>query len=202
MNLRPAIIVLAAAGPPRRTAGAAASAPIAPPSPGRDPRVVLGATIGHAIQTHWRVITVTTPGLAPLVSEWVATRDLVVLSAEDQARGTGFAISAGVAAQADADGWLLLPGDLSLVAPSTLLAVGAALEDHPAAYAQYRGRRCHPLGFAAELYSDLITLQGEDGARRLLGRYPAAGVEVDDPGVLGDNDAPDERAAVRAAGAL
>ena len=32
------------------------------------------------------------------------------------------------------------------------------------------------MGFSAELFSDLVRLSGEDGARRLLARYPAATV--------------------------
>jgi molybdenum cofactor cytidylyltransferase len=42
------------------------------------------------------------------------------------------------------------------------------------------------VAFAGELFSELIRLSGEGGARRLLARYPAKGVEVDDPGVLQD----------------
>ena len=41
---------------------------------------------------------------------------------------------------------------------------------------------------APELYSELVTLSGDEGARRLVARYPAHGVEVDDPGVLVDVD--------------
>jgi molybdenum cofactor cytidylyltransferase len=100
----------------------------------------------------------------------------------------GYSISAGVAARPNATGWLVLPGDMPMVQTSTLLAVAAALADHPVAYAQHRGRRGHPVGFAAELYSELVTLSGDEGARRLLARYPAHGVEVDDPGVLIDVD--------------
>ena len=48
--------------------------------------------------------------------------------------------------------------------------------------------RGHPVGFAAELYSELVTLSGDEGARRLVARYPAQGIEVDDPGVLIDVD--------------
>ena len=59
---------------------------------------------------------------------------------------------------------------------------------HPVVYAQHRGRRGHPVGFASELYSELALLSGDEGARRLVARYPAQGVEVDDPGVLLDVD--------------
>ncbi|UUX94590.1 NTP transferase domain-containing protein [Aquabacterium sp. J223] len=79
---------------------------------------------------------------------------------------------------------MLWQADMPLVRASTLLAVARALSHHPVAFAQYRGRRARPVGFSAELYSDLARLQGRDGAQRLEARYPAHGVEVDDPGVL------------------
>ena len=57
----------------------------------------------------------------------------------------------------------------------------AALEHHAVAYAQHHGRRGHPVGFSAELYSELMMLSGDEGARRLVARYPAIGVEVGRP---------------------
>jgi molybdenum cofactor cytidylyltransferase len=83
------------------------------------------------------------------------------------------------------------------VKPSTLQAVARAIETHPIAYAQHQGRRGHPVGFAAELYSELVALTGDEGARRLIARYPAAAVDVDDAGVLIDIDTVDDLAAVR-----
>jgi molybdenum cofactor cytidylyltransferase len=55
------------------------------------------------------------------------------------------------------------------------------------------------VAFAAELYSELIQLSGDDGARRVMLRYPAHGQEVDDPGVLLDVDTPPDLEAMRAA---
>ncbi|MDE2157898.1 MAG: NTP transferase domain-containing protein, partial [Burkholderiales bacterium] len=80
---------------------------------------------------------------------------------------------------------------------ATLLAIAAALEEHAVVYAQYRGRRGHPVAFAAELYSELIQLSGDDGARRVLLRYPSHGQEVDDPGVLLDVDTEADLDAIR-----
>jgi molybdenum cofactor cytidylyltransferase len=54
------------------------------------------------------------------------------------------------------------------------------------------------VGFAAELYSELMMLSGDEGARRLIARYPAVGVDVDDPGVLLDLDTEADLAAMRA----
>ena len=55
------------------------------------------------------------------------------------------------------------------------------------------------MGFGAELYSELTNLSGDEGARRLVARYPAFGVEVDDPGVLIDVDTEADLALVRSA---
>lgn len=158
---------------------------------------VLGTTLRHAIETQLPVVVVTTAALAPLAASLLATRDILVLSEYEATRGMGASIAAGVAERADAAGWIVLPGDMPLVQPGTLLAVAGALDEHAVTYAQYRGRRGHPVGFAAELYSELIQISGDDGARRLVLRYPAHGLEVDDGGVLLDIDTPADLDALR-----
>ncbi|HOB94841.1 MAG TPA: nucleotidyltransferase family protein [Aquabacterium sp.] len=162
---------------------------------------VLGQTIGHAIESRLQVVVVTTEPLAAEAARWVARRDVVVLpevgSPGGQALGMGFSIAAGVAARADGGGWLVLPGDMPLVRPETLVRVAQGLAHHAVAYAQYQGRRGHPVGFAAELFSELVQLSGDEGARRLMGRYPSQGIDVDDPGVLIDVDTTDDLAAVQ-----
>jgi molybdenum cofactor cytidylyltransferase len=162
---------------------------------------VLGATLANAIATGLPVVVVTTAALAGLARGQVASRDIVVLppvggeSAEPL--GMGFSIAAGVSARPDASGWLVLPGDMPLIATDTLTRVARSLADHPIAYAQHHGLRGHPVGFDAELFSELVTLTGDEGARRLIARYPAQGVEVDDPGVLIDVDTEADLAALR-----
>jgi molybdenum cofactor cytidylyltransferase len=153
---------------------------------------VLGSTLQHAIASHLQVVVVTTQALADVACRSVAARDVIVLpevgAPGQTGLGMGHSISVGVAARPDADGWLILPGDMPRVQPVTLQAVARQLEHHAVAYAQYRGRRGHPVGFSPELYSELSALSGDEGARRLIARYPALGVEVDDPGVLVDVD--------------
>lgn len=153
-----------------------------------DGSTVLGCTLRHAIESRLPVVLITTEAIVPHASAWLARRDIVVLSAEEAARGMGSSIAAGVLARAGAPGWLLLPGDMPLVRPQTLRAVAGALQTHPVVYAQHRGRRGHPVGFSGELYSELIMLGGDEGARRIVARYPVHGQEVDDPGVLIDVD--------------
>lgn len=153
---------------------------------------VIGTTLRHVLASHLPMVVVATPAMAEPARLAVAARDIVVLpevgTPGPEPLGMGFSIASGVAARPDASGWLILPADMPLVQPATLLAVARELRHHTIVYAQHRGQRGHPVGFAAELYSELVTLEGDEGARRLIARYPAHGVEVDDPGVLIDID--------------
>ena len=199
MGGRPAVIVLAA-GKGSRFLGADHKL-----AQSLGPMTVLGCTLQHAIASHLQVVVVTTPALADVACRSVAARDVIVLpevgAPGQSALGMGHSISVGVTARPDASGWLILPGDMPQVQPVTLQAVARELEHHAIAYAQYKGRRGHPVGFSSELYSELSALSGDEGARRLIARYPAVGVDVDDAGVLVDVDTVADLEEVRRAGA-
>lgn len=221
MRFRPSIVVVAA-GRGSRFRAAVAGAPVAPSGaagavsalPGEvrngDVRkleqpfgssTVLGTTVRNAVQSQLPVVVVTVASLASVAAAHLARRDIVVIDDDEAASGMGHSIALGVAERSGAPGWLILPADMPLVQPGTLLAVATALEDHAVAYAQHRGRRGHPVGFASELYSELVLLKGDEGARRIVARYPAYPVEVNDPGVLVDIDTPADLDAARSAAA-
>jgi molybdenum cofactor cytidylyltransferase len=193
MRFRPVIIVLAAgrgsrfAGDSHKLAQAFGSS------------TVLGSSLRNAVASQLPVAVVTTAALAPLAGQHVAQRDIIIVTEEQAARGMGHSISCGVGERSGAPGWLILPGDMPLVKPDTLLAVAQGLEQHPVAYPQHRGQRGHPVGFSAELYSELTMLTGDDGARRIVMRYPAHVEETDDAGVLLDIDTVADLAAARSA---
>ena len=186
MDSRPAVIVLAAGrgsrflGPDHKLAQSLGSLS------------VLGTTLRQAIASQLPVIVVTTEPLAEVARRSVAARDVVrvpeVGSAGQAVLGMGYSIAAGVLARPDAGGWLILPGDMPQIQPDTLQRVARELASHAVAFAQYKGRRGHPVGFSGELYSELVALTGDEGARRVSARYPAFAVNVDDPGVLVDVD--------------
>ena len=161
---------------------------------------VLSCTVRHAIGSGLPVVVVTTPDFADEAGRLVARRDVVVLGQAAGATapgGMGDSIAAGVSARATAAGWLILPADMPMVRPTTIRQVARALDQHAVVYAQHIGRRGHPVGFGVELVSDLVRLSGEEGARRILARYPAHGIEVDDPGVLMDMDTEQDLATLR-----
>ena len=194
--MRPAIVVLAAGLGSRF---GAAGHKLAQALGGQ---TVLGATLEHAVASGLPVVVVTTEQLVALARAHVDVRDIVLLPSPgtpgQSLLGMGYSIAVGVAARPDAPGWLVLPGDMPLVCTDTLQAVARQLESHPVVYAQYKGRRGHPVGFASELFSELATLSGDEGARRLVARYPAHGVDVDDAGVLLAVDTPPDLERARA----
>lgn len=195
MKLQTVIVVLAAgrgsrfAGPQHKLGQALGS------------RTVLGQTLTQAIASGMPVVVVTTDSLAGEAARWVAQRDLVIVPAAGSTAGgplgMGYSIAAGVAARPQAQGWLVLPGDMPLVRPSTLVAVAQGLAQSPIVFAQHLGRRGHPVGFGAELYPELVQLDGDAGARRVSARYPSVGLELGDPGVLIDVDTESDLATVR-----
>lgn len=194
MRQQPIVVVLAAGRGSRFTGD---SHKLLQPFAGS---TVLGATLEHAIESGLPLRVVTTPALTAEAARHVALRDIVEVPEQDTAGllGMGYSIASGVAASADAPGWLVLPGDMPLVRPSTIVAVAEALPQHAVAYAQHQGRRGHPVAFAAELYSELVRLTGDEGARRVVARFPSFGVEVDDPGVLVDLDTAEDLDALQA----
>jgi molybdenum cofactor cytidylyltransferase len=106
--------------------------------------------------------------------------------------GMGDSIAAAVAATREAPGWLVLPGDLPLIKPASLLAVASALSQHTVVVPHYRGRRGHPVAFAMSCRDALLQLAGAEGAAPVVRAQAAMNrvgrLELDDVGVVTDID--------------
>ena len=102
--------------------------------------------------------------------------------------GMGDSIAAAVRATADADGWLILPADLPLVRPATLLQVAAALTQHEVVVPVHRGQRGHPVGFARACGPALMALHGPQGAAGVMRSRPVFERPVNDAGCVTDID--------------
>lgn len=102
--------------------------------------------------------------------------------------GMGDSIAHGVAATPNSAGWLILPADLPLIQPSTLIAVANALLEHPIVMPEYRGQRGHPVGFQAFLGTHLKELHGDQGAKSIVKKYATHHLDVSDEGATLDVD--------------
>ena len=105
--------------------------------------------------------------------------------------GMGTSIACGVAASADAAGWVIALGDMPYVPESVIGAVVSGLQAGSGIIAPvYRQRRGHPVGFAARHAQALMELGGDEGARSVIAAHRDSLdlIEVVEPGVLVDID--------------
>lgn len=102
--------------------------------------------------------------------------------------GMGDSIAAAVRATQDANGWLILPGDLPLIQAETLRQVAAAPPLHEVVLPVYQGQRGHPVRFSRACGPQLMALRGNQGAALVVRAHEAIEITVDDIGCVTDID--------------
>ncbi len=128
---------------------------------------------------------------ASLGSDFACRLDWVICAEAEC--GMGRSLASGIEFSQDAAGWLIGLADMPCVPAPVIARVRNALVDGALLAAPiYRNMRGHPVGFAASHREELLALDGDSGARRLLERDPAMlrRIDTDDAGVLTDIDTP------------
>lgn len=136
------------------------------------------------------VTAVVRPGDFPL-ADMLEQEGCMVTVCQHAARGMGASLAHAVAAERAADGWVIALADMPRVTPATIKSIVAALEEGAVIAApRFRSQRGHPVGFGAALRSELLALDGDQGARAVLERHRDAVklIECGDPGVIYDID--------------
>ncbi|NMF90673.1 nucleotidyltransferase family protein [Aromatoleum petrolei] len=111
----------------------------------------------------------------------------------DAEQGMAATLACGIRATACTAGWVIALGDMPYIRPETIAAVAAAIGGGALLAAPFvDGERGHPVGFAVSLKDELLALQGDEGARRVIVAHKEQlrRVHCDDPGVLADIDVP------------
>jgi molybdenum cofactor cytidylyltransferase len=143
-----------------------------------------------------RVVAVVRPDSDRLISNLKAEGcELVVC--ENAAEGMGASLACAARAAGEADGYLIALADMPFLRRTTIAAVRDALVGGAPLVAPYfRARRGHPVGLSHEFFHELITLRGDEGAKRLLAAHEKQMVKipVGDPGALRDIDRPEDLA--------
>jgi molybdenum cofactor cytidylyltransferase len=122
----------------------------------------------------------------------------------DFAQGLGTSLAAGIAAvPADADGAIVCLGDMPQVDTALIdRLIGAFDPDRGALVVvpTFEGKRGNPVLWSRRFFPDLTAIEGDVGARHLIGRYGEAVVEVpvDGKAALTDIDTPEALVGVRA----
>jgi molybdenum cofactor cytidylyltransferase len=116
---------------------------------------------------------------------------VVVHLCEDAHLGMARSFVRGIDASRDADGWVIALGDMPFVLPQTIKTIAErGAQTGRIAVPAYRGERGHPVGFGHRYLHELLKLQGDEGARSVIGRHPRdlEIVDCDDRGILRDID--------------
>ena len=122
----------------------------------------------------------------------------------DYAEGLGTSLKTGIAAvPADADGAIVCLGDMPQVDAGLIDKLVAAFDPERGALVvvpTFDGRRGNPVVWSRRFFHDLMSIQGDIGARHLIGSYAEAVVEVpvDGEAALTDVDTPESFSSVKA----
>ncbi|HET9717778.1 MAG TPA: molybdopterin-binding/glycosyltransferase family 2 protein [Pseudolabrys sp.] len=122
----------------------------------------------------------------------------------DYADGLGSSLKAGIAAlPQDADGVVVCLGDMPQVDAALINRLIAAFDPERGALIvvpSIEGRRGNPVVWSRRFFPDLMSIQGDVGARHLIGNYTEAVMEVPltGAGALTDIDTPESFSAVKA----
>jgi molybdenum cofactor cytidylyltransferase len=122
----------------------------------------------------------------------------------DYAEGLGTSLRAGIAAvPAEADGAIVCLGDMPQVDAKLIDKLIAAFDPERGALVvvpTFDGKRGNPVVWSRRFFHDLMAIQGDIGARYLIGSYAEAVAEVPVAGeaALTDVDTPESFSAVKA----
>jgi molybdenum cofactor cytidylyltransferase len=159
-----------------------------------------------ALESQARPVLVVTGHQADDVRAALAGLDVTFVANPDFAQGLSSSLKAGIRAiPADATGSLVLLGDMPRIGAPHLDAMIAAFASDaslPIVVPVHEGRRGNPVLWPADLFSEMLALEGDAGARSLLARHAHRVREIDlgTDAVLMDVDTPDALARLRGGG--
>jgi len=122
----------------------------------------------------------------------------IIVTTQHAERGMSASLADGVRSLADWDYVFIGLGDMPFLRADSLRTLDARMrEARRDAIARivvpmHDDRQGHPVGFSREFFAELIALEGDQGAKRVIVAHPDAvmRVAVDDPGVVEDLDQP------------
>jgi molybdenum cofactor cytidylyltransferase len=113
----------------------------------------------------------------------------------DYASGMSSSVKAGIRSvlnRKNVEAVLMMLGDMPLVSTATLNQLITEFENsrNPIIAPRYQGRRGNPVLFSREVFSYMLTIEGDKGAREVLDslKHQVKFLDVDDPGIVIDLD--------------
>ncbi|HTW33429.1 MAG TPA: molybdopterin-binding/glycosyltransferase family 2 protein [Rhizomicrobium sp.] len=163
-------------------------------------RRAVDAALGSSV----RPIIVVTGSEAENVDQALAGMPVTIVRNLDFRKGLSTSLISGInAVPDDSDGAVVMLGDMPDVTAQTIDRLVAAFdpgEDRTICVATRNGKRGNPVLWSREFFADIRKLEGDVGAKSLIGENAdlVCEVEMADDGPLVDIDTPDALAAYRA----
>jgi molybdenum cofactor cytidylyltransferase len=158
----------------------------------------------QALASRARPVIVVTGHQRDKVEAALAGLDVRFTHNPNFAEGLSTSVKAGLAAlPAEADGAIVCLGDMPQVTAGLIDKLTAAFDPEKGALVVIPvidGKRGNPVVWARRFFPELMAIDGDIGARHLIGRYPEAVAEValSDTAALVDVDTPDALVKVKA----
>jgi molybdenum cofactor cytidylyltransferase len=158
----------------------------------------------QALASRARPVIVVTGHQRETVEAALKGLDVRVVHNPNFAEGLSTSVKTGLAAvPADVDGAIVLLGDMPQVKSALIDKLIAAFDPERGALVvipTIEGKRGNPVVWSRRFFSELMALEGDVGARHLIGRYPEAVAEVPltDNAALTDVDTPEALRQVKA----
>ncbi len=171
-----------------------------------DGTVMIARVVAHALASRADPVIVVTGHEAEAVRQALAGRDVEFVHNPDYASGLSTSLKAGIAAvPADADGAIACLGDMPRVGAGHMDKLIAAFdpeEGRAICVPTKDGKRGNPVLWGADLFADIGHIEGDVGARHIIGRYAELVCEVgmDDDAIFMDVDTPAALIAARGGG--
>jgi molybdenum cofactor cytidylyltransferase len=162
----------------------------------------------HVLASRARPVIVVTGHQKERVERALTGLPVTFVHNPDFADGLSTSLKAGIAAvAADADGAVVCLGDMPQVSAGLIDRLIAAFDPARGALVAIPtigGKRGNPVLWSRRFFPDLMAIEGDVGARHLIGGYgeAVAEVPVDDAAAMTDVDTPEALTAVRAAMAV
>lgn len=115
-----------------------------------------------------------------------------LVEAPESNSGIGHSLALGIKATGHWSGWVITLADMPMVKPVTYLSIANVLSQNHIVIPVFENKKGNPRGFSRHFYQQLTELDGDSGARSLIGQYPelVKYVETNDKGILFDVDTP------------
>ena len=167
-----------------------------------DGRPMLRGVVEAALASRARPILVVTGHQAASVETVLGGLDVAFVDNSDYADGLSSSLKAGIGAvPASADGVLVLLGDMPQITGAHLdrLIAAFAAEDRAVIVPTHGGRRGNPVLWPRAHFAEMLQLEGDAGAKRLMAAHAADVREVDlgTDAIFADVDTPEALAQLR-----